>query len=152
MQVIVFSFIAKLVDPGKLPVYGGTVPSYLAFVVIGLVVNLTAGRAALPGGQLAAPGTADRARSRRCWRRRPSGATLQLGSVAYTLMIVPIRAAVLLAAIGLAASAWTSTLSGVVPALALLLCFLPFTWGLGLISRRPRGHVPPRRRTRPAWS
>src|SRR5262249_5500112 len=43
MQVVVFSFVAKLVDPQRLPEYGGTVPSYLAFVAIGLVVNLTAG-------------------------------------------------------------------------------------------------------------
>ena len=43
MQIVVFFFIAKLVDPGKLPQYGGTVPTYLAFVVVGLVVNLTAG-------------------------------------------------------------------------------------------------------------
>src|SRR5206468_3556464 len=42
-QLIVFYFVARLVDPGRLPVYGGTVPSYLAFVAIGLVINLTAG-------------------------------------------------------------------------------------------------------------
>ena len=74
-----------------------------------------------------------------------SGATLQLGSVAYTLIIVPIRAAVLLTAIGLLFGL-DLQLSGIAPALALLLCFLPFTWGLGLISARPRGHVPARGR------
>src|SRR6187401_1722813 len=42
-QLVVFYFIAELVDPGRLPVYGTTAPTYLAFVVIGLVINLTAG-------------------------------------------------------------------------------------------------------------
>jgi ABC-2 type transport system permease protein len=132
MQVIVFSFVAKLVDPGKLPVYGGTVPSYLAFVVIGLVVNLTAGvllytvANALRQEQLTGTFEALLATP-------TSGATLQFGSVAYTLILVPIRAAVLLTAIGLLFGL-DLDLSGIAPAVMLLLGFLPFTWGLGLIS------------------
>jgi ABC-2 type transport system permease protein len=131
-QVIVFSFIAKLVDPGTLPAYGGTVPGYLAFVVIGLVVNLTAGvllyevAGALRQEQLTGTFEALLATP-------TSGATLQLGSVAYTLIFVPIRAALLLGAIGVLFGL-DLELSGIAPAMALLLCFLPFTWGLGLIS------------------
>jgi ABC-2 type transport system permease protein len=132
MQVIVFSFVAKLVDPGKLPVYGATVPSYLAFVVIGLVVNLTAGvllftvANALRQEQLTGTFEALLATP-------TSGATLQLGSIAYTLILVPIRAAVLLTAIGLLFGL-DLELSGIAPAVMLLMGFLPFTWGLGLIS------------------
>lgn len=131
-QVIVFSFVAKLVDPGTLPVYGGTVPSYLAFVVIGLVVNLTAGvllytvANALRQEQLT--GTMEALLA-----TPTAGATLQLGSVAYTLILVPIRAAVLLTAIGVLFGL-DLELSGIAPALAVLICFLPFTWGLGLIA------------------
>jgi ABC-2 type transport system permease protein len=131
-QVIVFFFIAKLVDPGTLPQYGGTVPSYLAFVSVGIVVNLTAGvllyqvADSLRTEQLT--GTFEALLS-----TPTSGATLQLGSVAYTLIIVPIRAAILLGAIALLFGL-DLQLSGVAPALALLLCFLPFTWGLGLVS------------------
>jgi ABC-2 type transport system permease protein len=132
MQVVVFSFIAKLVDPGKLPVYGGTVPSYLAYVVIGLVINLTAGvllyQVANSLRQEQLTGTFEALLA-----TPTSGATVQLGSIAYTLLIVPIRAAVLLAAIGLLFGL-DLHLSGVAPALALLMCFLPFTWGLGLIA------------------
>ena len=93
-------FVAKLVDPGKLPEYGGTVPSYLAFVAIGLVVNLTAGvllyqvSSALRQEQLTGTFEALLATPTR-------GATLQLGSIAYTLMLLPLRAAVLLAAIAI---------------------------------------------------
>jgi ABC-2 type transport system permease protein len=131
-QIVVFYFVARLVDPGKLPAYGGTVPSYLAFVAVGLVINLTAGvllhqvSSAMRQEQLA--GTLESLLA------TPTGnATIQLGSVAYTLIMVPVRAAILLGAItvgfGLDMHA-----DGVVPALILLVAFLPFTWGLGLVS------------------
>jgi ABC-2 type transport system permease protein len=132
MQIVVFFFIAKLVDPGKLPQYGGTVPTYLAFVVVGLVINLTAGAllhtvaGSLRQEQmtgtfetlLATPTTA---------------ATLQLGSVSYTLLMVPVRAAILLVAIAIGFGLDFEA-SGIGPALLLLMAFLPFTWGLGLVS------------------
>jgi ABC-2 type transport system permease protein len=132
MQVIVFSFVAKLVNPDTLPLYGGTVPSYLAFVVIGLVVNLTAGvllytvANALRQEQLT--GTME------ALLATPTmGATLQFGSVAYTLILVPIRAAVLLTAISLLFGLHLEP-SGIAPALVILICFLPVTWGLGLFA------------------
>jgi ABC-2 type transport system permease protein len=131
-QIVVFYFVARLVDPGRLPAYGGTVPSYLAFVAIGLVVNLTAGvllhqvGSALRQEQMA--GTLESLLA------TPTGnATLQLGSVAYTLVAVPVRAAILLGAITIGFGLDVHA-NGIVPALALLLAFLPFTWGLGLVS------------------
>ena len=132
MQILVFFFVAKLVDPGKLPTYGGTVPTYLAFVVIGLVVNLTAGvllyqvSAALRQEQLTGTFEALLATP-------TAGATIQLGSIAYTLIFVPIRAAVLLTAIAIGFGL-DLQLSGVLPAFVLLVAFLPFTWGLGLVA------------------
>jgi ABC-2 type transport system permease protein len=132
MQILVFFFVAKLVDPGKLPIYGGTVPTYLAFVVIGLVINLTAGvllyqvSAALRQEQLTGTFEALLATP-------TAGATLQLGSIAYTLIFVPIRAAVLLTAIAIGFGL-DLQLSGILPAFVLLVAFLPFTWGLGLVA------------------
>jgi len=132
MQILVFFFVAKLVDPGKLPEYGGTVPTYLAFVVIGLVINLTAGvllyqvSAALRQEQLTGTFEALLATP-------TAGATLQLGSIAYTLIFVPIRAAVLLTAIAIGFGLELQ-LSGVLPGFVLLVAFLPFTWGLGLVA------------------
>jgi ABC-2 type transport system permease protein len=131
-QLVVFYFVAKLVDPGKLPVYGGTVPSYLAFVTVGLVVNLTAGvllhqvSGALRQEQLTGTFEALLATP-------TSGAMLQFGSVAYTLLMVPVRATVLLGAIGITFGLAFHA-SGVGPAMLVLLAFLPFTWGLGLIA------------------
>jgi ABC-2 type transport system permease protein len=131
-QVVVFYFIARLVDPGKLPEYGGTVPSYLAFVAIGLVVNLTAGvlvhqvAAALRHEQLT--GTFE------ALVATPThGATLQFGSVAYTLVMLPIRATVLLVAIALGFGLDFEP-SGIAPSIAILVAFVPFTWGIGLMS------------------
>jgi ABC-2 type transport system permease protein len=131
-QIVVFYFIAKLVDPGRLPTYGGTVPSYLAFVAVGLVVNLTAGvllyqvANALRQEQLTGTFEALIATP-------TSGATLQFGSIAYMLVFVPIRAAVLLGAISIGFGL-DLELAGIAPTLLLLAAFLPFTWGLGLIS------------------
>lgn len=132
MQILVFFFVAKLVDPGKLPTYGGTVPTYLAFVVIGLVINLTAGvllyqvSAALRQEQLTGTFEALLATP-------TAGATLQLGSIAYTLIFVPIRAAVLLTAIAIGFGLELEV-SGILPGFVLLVAFLPFTWGLGLVA------------------
>jgi ABC-2 type transport system permease protein len=131
-QVIVFYFVADLVDPGKLPAYGGTVPSYLAFVAVGLVINLTAGvlvhqvSISLRQEQLTGTFEALLATPTRA-------ATLQLGSVSYTLLLLPVRAGVLLAAIAIGFGL-DFHVSGVGPALMLLVAFLPFTWGLGLTA------------------
>jgi ABC-2 type transport system permease protein len=131
-QIVVFYFIADLVDPGKLPVYGGTVPSYLAFVAIGLVVNLTAGallhQVSIALRQEQLTGTFEALLA-----TPTSGAALQIGSVAYTLLMVPVRAAVLLAAIAIGFG-MELHLSGVGPAMLLMLFFLPFTWGIGLAT------------------
>jgi ABC-type multidrug transport system permease subunit len=132
MQLVVFYFIAHLVDPGKLPRYGDTVPSYLAFVAIGLVVNLTAGvllhQVSMALRQEQLTGTFEALLS-----TPTASGTLQLGSVAYTLLLVPLRAAALLTGIALAFGLHLHA-SGIGPALALLIAFLPFTWGLGLVS------------------
>ena len=142
-QIFVFFFIAKLIDPGKLPAYGGTVPSYLAFVVVGLVVNLTAGvllyqvANALRQEQLTGTFEALLATP-------TSGATLQFGSVAYTLMIVPIRAAMLLGAIGLLLRPGPRAQRRR-PVAALLLSLPAVHLGARADQRRRRGDVPPRR-------
>ncbi len=131
-QIVVFYFIAQMIDPGQLPTYGGKTPTYLAFVVVGLVINLTAGvllhQVAAQLRQEQLMGTFDALMS-----TPTSGATLQVGSVAYTLIFVPIRAAILITAIGIGFGL-DLQLSGIGPAVLLLVGFLPFTWGIGLAS------------------
>jgi ABC-2 type transport system permease protein len=131
-QIVVFYFIAMMIDPGELPTYGGKTPTYLAFVVVGLVINLTAGvllhQVAAQLRQEQLMGTFDALMS-----TPTSGAMLQLGSVAYTLLFVPIRAAILITAIGIGFGL-DLQLSGIGPSMMLLVGFLPFTWGIGLAS------------------
>jgi ABC-2 type transport system permease protein len=131
-QIVVFFFIAKLVDPGTLPQYGQTVPTYLSFVVVGLVVNLTAGAllhtVATSLRQEQMTGTFETLLA-----TPTTAATLQLGSVSYTLLMVPIRAGILLGALAIGFGLDLAP-SGIGPALLLLVAFLPFTWGLGLVS------------------
>ena len=131
-QIVVFYFIAQLIDPGQLPTYGGKTPTYLAFVVVGLVINLTAGvllhQVAAQLRQEQLMGTFDALMS-----TPTSGATLQVGSVAYTLLFVPIRAAILITAIGIGFGLDLQP-SGIGPTMLLLVGFLPFTWGIGLAS------------------
>ena len=132
MQIVVFFFIAKLVDPGKLPQYGGTVPTYLAFVVVGLVVNLTAGALLHKVSARAAAGADDR-HVRDAARDADERGDAPARSVSYTLLMVPVRAAILLVAIAIGFGLDFQA-SGIGPALLLLMAFLPFTWGLGLVS------------------
>jgi ABC-2 type transport system permease protein len=131
-QIVVFYFIAKMIDPGDLPTYGGKTPTYLAFVVVGLVINLTAGvllhQVAAQLRQEQLMGTLDALMT-----TPTSGATLQIGSVAYTLIFVPIRAAILIGAIAIGFGLDLEP-SGLGPSLLLLMAFLPFTWGIGLVS------------------
>ena len=40
IQAVVFSFIGKLVDPARLPTFGGTRATYMEFVTIGIGLNM----------------------------------------------------------------------------------------------------------------
>ncbi len=59
--------------------------------------------------------------------------TIQLGSVAYDLVYVPVRTAIFLGVTSLAFGL-DLHVSGLLPSTVLLLVFVPFVWGLGLVS------------------
>jgi ABC-2 type transport system permease protein len=59
--------------------------------------------------------------------------TVQVGSAAFDLLYVPIRAAIFLLIIALGFGLHFDA-GGVLPALSVLLAFIPFVWGLGLLS------------------
>ena len=59
--------------------------------------------------------------------------TVQLGSVMYDLVYVPIRTAIFLG-IAVAVLDVRLHLSGAVPAAVVLLAFIPVVWGLGMVS------------------
>ena len=62
-----------------------------------------------------------------------SPATIQVGAVVYDLIYIPIRTAVFLVVIALAFGL-DFYASGLLPALVVLVVFIPFVWGLGVAS------------------
>jgi ABC-2 type transport system permease protein len=131
-QIVVFYFIGLLVDPSALPRYGGSEVTYLEFAAIGIVVGLFIQfgldrvSAAMRGEQLM--GTLESVLV-----TPTSPATIQLGSVAFDLVYVPLRTAAFLGGITLAFGLHFSA-SGLLPALLLLMAFIPFVWGLGVLT------------------
>jgi ABC-2 type transport system permease protein len=60
-------------------------------------------------------------------------ATVQVGSAAFDLLYVPIRGAIFLVIIAFGFGLDFNS-DGVLPALAVMIAFVPFVWGLGLLS------------------
>lgn len=131
VQVGLFYFMSRLVDSSKVPQFDGRT-GYLEFVAVGIAfssfVQAALGRvvAAIRNEQLM--GTLE---SLLVTPTAPG--MLQLGSVAYDLVYVPLRTAIFLvlmtATFGLHIHA-----SGLLPALVILLAFIPFSWGIGVVS------------------
>jgi ABC-2 type transport system permease protein len=131
-QVLVFYFVSQMVDPSKLPTFQGTEVTYLEFAAVGMIIGafvyfgLQNVAAAVRNEQLL--GTLE---SLLVTPTSPS--TVQLGSVAFLFLWIPLRIALLVGAL-----VWAFGLdfqaSGVLPALVLLVAFMPFVWGLGIVS------------------
>jgi ABC-2 type transport system permease protein len=131
-QVVAFSFLGRLVNPAEMPVYAGTRASYIEFVAIGICLNMAVLlllhelSRALRNEQLI--GTLEVL----LVTRTRMGA-LQLGSTLFNLLYVPLRLCAFLAATSIAFGLHLHA-SGILPATVLMLVFLPFLWGLGLIA------------------
>jgi len=132
VQALLFSFIEKLVDPTEMPAYNGTTAGYLEFAVIGVVISLVTGlllsRVATAVRQEQMIGTFE------ALLTTPTApTTVQAGSVAFDLLFIPLRMGVLLLAVGLAFGLGFQA-DGVLPSLVVLAGYVPFVWGLGLVS------------------
>jgi len=127
-----FYFVGLMVDPKTLPSFGGNHASYMEFVAAGIAlgafVQLGLGRvgAALRGEQLM--GTLES-----LLMTPTSISTIQVGSAAYDLIYVPIRTALFFVILALTFGL-TFEPSGIGPAVLSLLLFIPFVWGLGVMS------------------
>ena len=131
-QAVMFWFVGKMVDPATLPTYGGSRASYMEFVAIGMVLSLVIAlllqRVATAVHQEQMMGTFESLLA-----TPTATATVQVGSAAFDLLYVPIRAAIFLLIIALGFGL-DFDVGGVLPALAVMLAFVPFVWGLGLMS------------------
>jgi ABC-2 type transport system permease protein len=131
-QTLLFAIFGRLVDPALLPSYGGTRASYLEFVVIGASLALVTGillqrvASAIRAEQMVGTLEAVLATPTRM-------GTIQTGSVAFEMLEVPIRLGLFVAALSLVLGLQLDA-SGVLPALVILIAYLPFVWGLGLVS------------------
>jgi ABC-2 type transport system permease protein len=131
-HVLLFGLIGRLVDPALLPAYGGEPTGYLEFVAIGALLSLVFGMllervaSAIRTEQMIGTLEALLVTPLRTF-------TLQAGAVAFDAVQVPLRMALFLAAIAVTAGL-DLELSGILPSIAVLIAFLPFVWGLGLVS------------------
>ena len=130
-QTLTFYFVGQMVDPSKLPVYGGTQATYLEFVAIGIGVSafllFGLGRVAqaVRGEQLM--GTLES-----ILMTPTASPTVQIGSVFFDLIYIPIRTALFLFVVAVAFGL-NFHAEGIVPAALVLLVFIPFVWGLGVL-------------------
>lgn len=132
LSALVFALVGRLVDSSRLPTYGGTQAGYLEFVAIGLVFSLVIAmllsRVASVIRQEQMIGTLE------MLLLTPTRiVTVQAGSIVFDLLQVPFRVALFMTAVGLGFGL-DLHLDGLLPALVMLAVFLPFVWGLGLIS------------------
>jgi ABC-2 type transport system permease protein len=131
-QVAIFYVLGRIVDPASLPTYGGRHVGYLAFAVVGISLTAFATLGlfrianAMRGEQLM--GTLE------ALLVTPTfPTTIQLGAVIYDLIYVPIRTGLFLLLAAVAFNLHFQA-SGVLPALLVLLAFIPFVWGLGVAA------------------
>lgn len=132
VQIALFSFVSRMVDPRTIPAVEGQPVSYLEFVTIGIAVTgfvqVGLGRvvAAVRGEQMT--GTLE------ALLTTPTAlGTMQLGSAIYDLVYVPIRTIVFLGLVALLYGVHIA-FSNLGPALVLLAFLLPVVWGMGVLS------------------
>jgi ABC-2 type transport system permease protein len=132
VQAVMFGFVAQLIDPSTLPSYGGVVASYFDFVMIGVVITTVSGlllqRVATAIRQEQMIGTLEA-----LLMTPTSATTVQAGSVAFDLIFIPIRMGLLLLAVALTLGLGYEA-SGILPSIVVLAAFVPFVWGLGLVT------------------
>jgi ABC-2 type transport system permease protein len=132
VQIIVFNFVGKIVNVDAIGTYGGTQPTYMEFVAVGIAISsfmaVGLGRVYSVIRQEQLQGTLE------SLLLTPTAyTTIQMGSVVYDVVYVPIRTFIFL---GLTTIVFGTSFdwSGLGPTLGILLAFIPFVWGLGVLA------------------
>jgi ABC-2 type transport system permease protein len=130
VQVLVFYFVNQLIPPARLPRFGGQPTTYIEFVTVAITltafIQISLGRVVTAIRQEQALGTLE---ALLVTPTAPSA--LQLGSVVYDLLYIPLRTAVFLTLMAVLLDVHLSV-SGIAPTAVLFLVFIPFVWGLGV--------------------
>jgi ABC-2 type transport system permease protein len=132
VQAVMFAFVARLIDPSTLPSYGGVEAGYFEFVMVGVIITTVSGlllqRVSTAIRQEQMIGTLEPLLT-----SPVAPTTVQAGSVAFDLMFIPVRMAALLLAVSVTLGLDFQA-SGSLPSVLLLTAFVPFVWGLGLVT------------------
>ena len=130
-QALTFFYISKLVNPTSLPTYGDSQVTYIEFVAVGIPVSMFVTLALLRAAT--AFRDAQLAGTPEMLLMTPTApTTIQLGLVFYDLIYMPLRTAVFFAVLVLGLDVRFDA-AGLLPATVVLLLFVPFVWGLGII-------------------
>lgn len=132
LQVALFAFIGRIVAADRLPSFAGAQTTYIEYVAVGLAlssflyVGITRAVTVMRNEQMM--GTLESLMA-----TPTSPITVQLGSIAYDLVYVPLRTGgFLLLTYVLFDARFAGT--GLLPAAAVVLAFIPFVWGIGLLG------------------
>ncbi|MFL6137902.1 MAG: ABC transporter permease [Frankiaceae bacterium] len=131
-ESVMFYFLSRLVNPDRMPLIGGRRPDYLAFVSVGIAVSafmaVGLGRMLQSVQSERMLGTLESllVTPTKLW-------AIQLGPAVYDLVYVPVRTGLFLLIVSLAYGV-DLRIAGILPAAAVLLAFIPFVWGLGVLG------------------
>jgi ABC-2 type transport system permease protein len=132
VQVFLFYFVSMLVPPDRLPSYGGQPVTYLEYVAVAL--TLTSFVQAGLGRLIAAIRNEQLMGTLESLMVAPmSPEILQLGSMVYDLIYVPLRTAIFLILVSILFGV-EFNVAGLVPTGVIFVFFMPFMWGLGILS------------------
>ncbi len=131
LQTALFFYISKIVDPNVLPTFGGSRVSYLEYVVVGIAMTMLIAlgifRAAAAFRNEQLMGTLE------VLLMTPTAPwTIQIGSIVYDLVYIPLRTGLFFVVVALATEVSFDG-AGLLPAAVILLAFLPFVWGIGIV-------------------
>jgi ABC-2 type transport system permease protein len=131
-MITIFYYVGQMLDPEGLPRFNGVRVTYMEFVIIGIVlgafIQIGLARVATALRNEQAMGTLES-----LLLTPTATTTIQLGSAAYDLIYVPLRTGIVLL-VGAIAFGLGFQPVGIAPALAVLVLFIPFVWGLGLAA------------------
>ena len=132
VQVMVFYFLSDLVPTNRLPEFGGQPTTYIQFVTVGIALT---GFVAISLGRVTSAVSTEQSQGtlEALLMTPTASSTIQLGWVVYDLLYVPLRTAVFLVLMSVLLGVTLSP-AGILPTVVMFIPFIPFIWGLGLIS------------------
>jgi ABC-2 type transport system permease protein len=132
LQAFMFYFVGLMVNPSVLPTYGGSQVTYMEFVAVGIALSgfmqLALGRVAAGIRNEQMAGTLES-----LLMTPTTSATIQVGTVFYDLLYIPVRTALFLVVIALFFGLHFEP-DGFLPAAVVLVAFIPFVWGIGIAT------------------